>query len=416
MLQKLGWLVFGIGSMLAGLLGFHPNPPQLLGSAATVPAAVANISTSLASGVSISDTSMTLVNGNDPLGTALTGYMCFTIDANTASSEFVCGTAAGTSVTSLTRGISPTNPNATSSTLILTHRRGATVIGTNYPILGVLTRLVNGQDTFPNVLSYTTSPSFSSNTQLIDKFYADSLAKQGVATSTEESVSSVPGAVVLATNAQAASGVASTTTGAPLVLLSRSATSTPGSNASNVIPVTGTNGKLSQSFIDLSQPFTFSGGITANTATTTLNSTTTIAATSNAPIELNGVSYNFPSTRSASNTVPTEDGSGNIKWQLPYTSITSTSTQISLSSTGGTTASTTVYCTGNKIAAGGGYSGLPAPLGDGSPQYYSGIQNVNDNSPSQNGWHVSITCDITSSAGSACNTGTVTVYAMCINP
>ncbi len=151
---------------------------------AAIPIVVANFHTSLQDSITASDTSMTLVSDTDTAGTSISGYMCFTLDEGTASEEHVCGTAAGTAVTGMLRGISPQDGNLEVAALKKTHRRGASVKMTDFPILGVITRQLNGQESLPNKLYYTSDPTFVYGShQFADwdnvKDYADSLTYAG---------------------------------------------------------------------------------------------------------------------------------------------------------------------------------------------------------------------------------------------
>lgn len=147
---------------------------------ATIPISTAVFQTSLQNSIGASDTSMTLVNGTNKAGTSLSGYMCFNIDEGTSLEEFVCGTASDTSVTSMLRGIDPVDGDLEVAGLKKAHRRGATVKITDYPSIGILSRILNGVETIPNILSYTSAPTFTpGSTQIATVGYADGLAIAG---------------------------------------------------------------------------------------------------------------------------------------------------------------------------------------------------------------------------------------------
>lgn len=162
---------------IAGLFGLNIQKDQNLG--ATIPVSVAVFQTSLQSSISSSATSMTLVNGTNSAGNSLSGYTCFNIDEGTATEEFVCGTASGTSVTSMIRGIDPVDGDLEVTALKKTHRRGASVKITNYPSLAIVSRILNGNETLPNKISYNSHPTFTADTELIDKKYVDDIAISG---------------------------------------------------------------------------------------------------------------------------------------------------------------------------------------------------------------------------------------------
>ncbi len=95
-LKYIGAAIFAAGSFLAGLFGYHQN---FGASVSQLPTIVANYSDSLATAEGSADTSLTLISGQDSLGRSLSGFYCFTVDSQTAFSEFECGTASGTAVT-----------------------------------------------------------------------------------------------------------------------------------------------------------------------------------------------------------------------------------------------------------------------------------------------------------------------------
>lgn len=117
--------------------------------------------TYLANQQSTTDTVATLANGTLRDGTTFTGYQCVTIDANTPTEEYECGTANGTSLSALSRGLDAVSGTTTNATLVFAHRRGADVKVTDYPILTILNRAANGIDTYPNVISYATTTATS---------------------------------------------------------------------------------------------------------------------------------------------------------------------------------------------------------------------------------------------------------------
>lgn len=141
--------------------------------AVTLPLVPANYDDSLASGISASATSLTLVNGTDRSGNSLSGFACFTIDEGSPSLEYVCGTASGTAVTGLTRGLDAQNPNATSTGSV--HRRGANVKITDYPLSGFLKRILNGVDSLTSILKYdfSTYTQFTDDRDIVNKAYVD---------------------------------------------------------------------------------------------------------------------------------------------------------------------------------------------------------------------------------------------------
>lgn len=169
------------------------------------------IDTYLAANISRTDTTMTLANGETRDGETLSGYYCFTVDINSPTLEYVCGTAAGTSVTGLMRGVKMSNPNATSSTLAQSHRRFASVQVTDFPFNQLAQRVLNGVDPFPGELVYYSSSSTadimaSSTSVLVTKGYVDDAAFS--AAGAVDATTLAKGLVELATQLEAASSTA----------------------------------------------------------------------------------------------------------------------------------------------------------------------------------------------------------------
>jgi hypothetical protein len=169
-LRSIGKVILTVGLAIGSVFVPSQTHQASFGSNVTqLPNVIANYSDSLASPIGATDTSMTLVSGQDSLARNLSGFFCFTIDAQTSIAEFVCGTVSGTAVTSMTRGIDPLNPNTNSvAALEFVHRRGASVQITDYTTLGYLTRILSGTDTVPGVLQYksgTTDASIQANNQ-----------------------------------------------------------------------------------------------------------------------------------------------------------------------------------------------------------------------------------------------------------
>ena len=148
---------------------------------ATIPQVVALFETSLASKIGTTDTSMTLVTGTDLQGTSLSGTYGFIIDEGTASQEFILCSASGTALTNCTRGVSVNDGKTSVVALEFTHRRGASIKITNYPQLSILSRILNGQESIPNILTYGTYLSPTASGQLAPKGYVDFVGTSGCA-------------------------------------------------------------------------------------------------------------------------------------------------------------------------------------------------------------------------------------------
>jgi len=380
--------------------------------AVALPGGEALFETSLQSRISSTDTSMTLV-ANSVGGSAISGYHCFTIDEGRSDAEFVCGNVSGTTVTNLERGLSYVNGTSTASSLAWQHRTGADVKITDFPLVQRLRNQANGTETYPNKLYYDSSPTYTGadNAAFASKGYVDSVALSGAPNGN----TSTKGVFQEATGAQAAAGTATGSTGADLILSTRIATSTPYNSGANVMPVTNTNEKLSQLFLDLTQFFNFSGGIETN-ASSTLNATTTISNTSltNNALQIHGLPYLFPSVRGASSTILSENGSGGLTWEKSsQLFVATTSASVNITSTGGGSTSETVYCAGNGVVVGGGYN---------STNVMSQLVNTfsldsvyTDYASAPNAWTVGFVCSV-ASGGTCSASASFVVYAICTNP
>ena len=136
-----------------------------------LPDAVALFETSLAAPITASANSFTLTSNSVRGGGTLSLFNCFTIDEGSAQAEFVCGTVSGTSVTGVTRGLSPSDGTTEVNALKFSHRRGASVKITNFPLIQRLKSQNSGSATFENVLSYASGVVPSGVDQLADVGY-----------------------------------------------------------------------------------------------------------------------------------------------------------------------------------------------------------------------------------------------------
>lgn len=249
--------------------------------ASTIPVNPSVFETYLANQMLSTDTSLTVASMTLRDGTALSGYACVTIDSNTATLEYTCGTVSGNTIINLVRGIDPISGTTTVSSLTFSHRRGADVKVTDYPIIALVGRILNGNDTLPNPIQYATNVSTStlnSNGQnLASMNYVNGVAfaGAGVISATENA----QGIVQLATATQTASGTILSSGGYPLVIQSKNATSTFNSAASAALKVVVTQGtgKIDTNFI----------------ATTTLFSNVTLTGTTTIPTNTNVGSYSI---------------------------------------------------------------------------------------------------------------------------
>lgn len=229
-------------------------------------------------------------------------------------------------LTGVTRGLSPSYPFTASSTFQLSHSAQSIFILSNPPQLynqyGVL---INANSwTGINTFASTSPPQYdgavtASGNQLVSAAQLNSTAFQGAATATEATL----GLTRLATSAQVGAGTASSTTGAPLVIPNKFATTTPGAlcTSSWSCVVSAVAGKISQSWLNLTAAFSFSGGLTS-TATTTLAGSN---VNSNA-IVINTVATQWPSAHGGVGSILSDNGSGVLSWASGITKYAATTT------------------------------------------------------------------------------------------
>lgn len=274
-----------ITALIGGGFYLLSNQPQF---GLTIPKIKALYEDNLQSKITATATTMTLVRGTDKQDRDLSGTYGFVIDEGSTKEEFVICTAAATALTGCTRGIDVEDGKTEVTDLKQEHRRGASVKVTNYPQLAIISRILNGDETLPNVLYYANQEigrsSSATSTAIMDKGYMDSLALSSGSTSTYSQI----GHIMLGSRTQISSTTASSTTGAPLALITANSTSTPSANiGKGYVVAVEDDGKLNQLFLDLSEAFAFTGnntfaGTSIFSGTVTSNSTTTLAATTTA--------------------------------------------------------------------------------------------------------------------------------------
>ena len=285
---------------------------------------------------------MTLVTATFK-GEALSGYNCFTLDEGRTDAEFVCGSVSGTAVSSLERGISFANGTTTSSSRAYAHRVGANVKITDFPLIQRLRNVLNGSEVLPNLLVATSTvviDGSSATSTLATKYYVDNVAIAGA----PDSGATTKGVLEKATAAEAAAGAAdgSGNTTAPLALTASIATSTCQTpNGFWALISSTTTGKLDANCLPTNGALAYTGNNTW-TGTSTFSGALDILASTLKPIKLNGLYYNFPSTRAASSTVLSEDGNGNASFVKINRSLAIISNDDSTTSTATTTLRTVV--------------------------------------------------------------------------
>lgn len=316
--------------LIAGNLFFITSPDLALGATFNP---VGAGTYRLGQSIGTSDTSFKLSSFKEPVSNIpyTMGYInsdkvYATIAPQTSVSEFVSFTGitqnsdGSALITGVTRGLARTPGTGgcvASSTLAQSHAGQSIFILSNSPCFysEFINTGSNSTSTATLVFSSTTPPHYDFNptfnnfpsTTLASVQYVNSVAIAGAPDATEV----VKGIVELATGAQMGSSTPFDNTTARLVPYSIYATSSP-ATAGNWMVVTMANAKIKQLFFDLTELFTFTGGINS-TATTTIAASGT---TTNAVV-FNTIPYKFPNTRGASSTVITEDGGGSLSWNYP---------------------------------------------------------------------------------------------------
>lgn len=312
----------------------------------------------LQSTISSSQTTITLSSFKEP-GSNILYTMSYlnssieyaTIAPQTTQSEFISFSGitqnadGSATLTGVVRGLGRSYPYTASSTLASPHPGQSRLILSNPPQLtNQYLNLNNSGQQITGSIAFTVAPTSTVECatpfEYCRKQYIDAGLNQGAATSTETN----QGLVQLATAAQVGVGTASSSGSAPLVIENKFATTTPGTICTSGVfncVVAASLGKISQSFLDLTAAFTVSG-------TWIFNGVTQIAASASFPLTLNTLAYIFPSTRAASSTVLTENGSGTLTWLLPQVRTASTTVlNASSASTATTTLATVVLPIGS---------------------------------------------------------------------
>lgn len=183
-------ILAGLIGVIAVFTGYLFLNSQVISVGTELPQAVALFETSLAAPITSTANTMTLTSNSVRGGGSLSGYNCFTIDEGSAQAEFVCGTVATTTVTGLTRGISPLDGTTEDADLKFSHRRGASVKITDFPILQLLRNQNNGSSTFNNTLSYDSAVSIatSSNQITYASWVQQAITGQSVLVTTNQTV------------------------------------------------------------------------------------------------------------------------------------------------------------------------------------------------------------------------------------
>lgn len=160
---------------------------------------------------------------------------------------------------------------------------------------------------------------------------------------------------------------------------------------------------------DTTGSYNFTG---SNFFASTTMATTTIGWLNVGPIvatstlKIGGLTYTWPSSQSAGTFLKT-NGSGTLSWGSAVTGLTSTTSTATLTAgTNPTNVTKSAICVSPQVVSGGGFSGVP----NSTANVNAWITQANYPSASDT-WTVTLSCD-----GAGCGSGTLTVYALCINP
>lgn len=141
--------------------------------------AAADFEQALAAQVSAGATTATLDSIADSAGTNLTaGTYGFTIDGDNQYKEFIVADLSGTSLTNI---VSITPQGASSAGFSTYHRKGASVVITDWAVLSRILNLLFGTTGFDSAtpLSYDAAPTFANALQIVTKGYVDSVVAGG---------------------------------------------------------------------------------------------------------------------------------------------------------------------------------------------------------------------------------------------
>jgi hypothetical protein len=139
----------------------------------SIPKLEAKFSTQLAGRLSTTATEFNLVSYKDKNGDNLTGLYGFLIDGETSSAEFVTGTIVDGTVTIVKRGLDFSDGTTEREALTLEHVRGASVKITDFPVLGQIRDLLEGESPITEILKYDEDKTFDDDKQLVAKKYCD---------------------------------------------------------------------------------------------------------------------------------------------------------------------------------------------------------------------------------------------------
>lgn len=281
--KSIGSGILSLGLFVSSLLGATPTqiPQPLVGGSVLTPDVIALYEDSLATRITSSATSMTLVRGTDKEGVSLaSSTYAFIIDEGLSTEEFVVADCTAKACTNLARGISVTTGTTSVASLKQEHGRGASVKITDAPSLVFAVNVLKGKQNIENTLRYDSSivsGSFTDTRQIVNKGYVDGVAFSGAGVI--DATSAAKGVVELATGVEQASSTANGSSG-PLVIAAANATSSCASAVTAPLKalITDNTGKIASNCFPSGIPLTTGNNTwtgtnafaTSSTATTTI--------------------------------------------------------------------------------------------------------------------------------------------------
>lgn len=273
--------------MLNEYVALKESFEPVVGASVQTPTDGALFSTSLASGISTTDTAMTLVSAayNAGASTLASSTYLFVLGQGGTNEELVLADCTATACTNMTRGIDRFTGTSSVTALKKTHNRGDSVKITTASLV-IYSNIFRGKQNIETPLRYSSAISSSTFTtyDLINKDYADGLSFVGSPNGSETGKGIWEGATAL----ESASSTILGSTGAGLITQARYATDTPTGPCATGYTAWGASclvqalldGKIHTRFIATSSAYTYNWGATMNyTGLNTYTATTSLATT-----------------------------------------------------------------------------------------------------------------------------------------
>lgn len=145
--------------------------------------AIAQFETNLASGISPTSTTVKLISNltNDDDGATLpNGDYGFVIDSRNSNREYVIATVSGYDLTFTKRGLSYIDGDTVKTGNKKSHRKGASIKITSFPILVRMLEQMNGAQSLDGVLKLPSARSITDPRHITDKEYVDAIVSSGI--------------------------------------------------------------------------------------------------------------------------------------------------------------------------------------------------------------------------------------------